>query len=237
MAVLDSGADLVHPDLAANIWVNPGEIAGDGIDNDGNGYVDDINGIDPFDGDVDPTDIDGHGTHVSGTIAAVGDNGIGITGINWNAKIMPVRVCGVVVCSGAAILEGIDYVTTMKSQGTNIVASNNSYGGGGASFAIQNAIQANINVGVPFVAAAGNNGLNNDFFPFFPANYDLDGIISVAATDNRDQLAFFSNYGAAGVDIAAPGVNTLSTVISTAQDLVDALTAAHDRGIGDPARA
>ena len=210
IAVLDSGADLTHPDLVANIWVNPGEIAGDGIDNDNNGYVDDINGIDPFDGDVDPTDIDGHGTHVAGTIAAVGDNGIGITGINWNSKIMPVRVCGVVVCSGAAILEGVDYVTTMKSNGINIVVSNNSYGGGGPSFALQNAIQANINAGVPFVAAAGNNGSNNDFFPFYPANYDLDGIISVAATDSRDQLAGFSNFGAAGVDIAAPGVDTLS---------------------------
>ena len=210
IAVLDSGADLLHPDLAANLWVNPAEIAGDGIDNDNNGYIDDINGIDPFDGDVDPTDIDGHGTHVAGTIAAVGDNGLGITGINWNSKIMPIRVCGVVVCSGTAILEGVDYVTTMKSAGINIVVSNNSYGGGGPSFALQNAIQANIDAGVPFVAAAGNNGSNNDFAPFYPANYDLDGIISVAATDNRDQLSFFSNFGAAGVDIAAPGEDTLS---------------------------
>ena len=131
IAVLDSGIDLTHPDLVGNLWVNPGEIPGDGIDNDGNGYIDDINGIDAFNGDTVPQDADGHGTHTAGTTAAIGNNGLGTAGINWNAKIMPIQVCGVVVCSGAAILEGIDYVTTMKNVfGINIVVSNNSYGGG-----------------------------------------------------------------------------------------------------------
>ena len=125
-----------HPDLQANLWVNPGEIAGDGVDNDGNGYIDDINGIDPFEGDSVPQDQFGHGTHVSGTIAAVGDNGIGVTGVNWNAKIMTLRV-GDNFLSGSAIIESLNYIVTMKTIfGINIVVSNNSWGGGGFSQAL-----------------------------------------------------------------------------------------------------
>ncbi len=215
IAILDSGVDYTHPDLASNMWINPGEIAGDGIDNDGNGYVDDIYGIDPGEGDTDPFDNDGHGTHVAGTTAAVGNNGIGITGINWNSQIMSLKVGDAnSLIPNTAVIEALDYIVTMKTTyGINIVVSNNSYGGGGPSFALQNAIQASIDVGVPFVAAAGNNGSNNDFFPHFPSNFDLDGIISVASTNHFDQLSFFSNFGAAGVDIAAPGEDTLSTTL------------------------
>lgn len=214
IAVIDSGIDLTHPDLVANLWVNPGEIPGDGIDNDGNGYIDDINGIDPFLGTQSVQDTFGHGTHVSGTIAAVGDNGVGVTGVTWDSKIMTLRVGdNVVGYPVTAIIEAIDYVTMMKRDyGINIVVSNNSYGGFFPSFAMRAAILVNTNEGIPFVASAGNSSLDNDQFPAFPASFDLPGIISVAATDHNDDLATFSNFGLGSVDLAAPGVNILSTI-------------------------
>ncbi len=213
IAVIDSGMDLTHPDIVSNLWVNPGEIAGDGIDNDGNGYVDDINGIDPLGGDTIPQDISGHGTHVGGTTAAVGNNAIGVSGVNWASQIMPIRVCDV-FCSGAGIIEALDYITMMKSNfGINIVVSNNSYGGGFPSLAAQTAIEASINAGIPFVTSAGNSSLDTDVFPQFPASYPLDGIISVASTDHNDQLSTFSNFGLGSVDLAAPGTDVLSTTL------------------------
>ncbi|TWU66700.1 Thermophilic serine proteinase precursor [Crateriforma conspicua] len=213
IAIIDSGVDLTHPDLVDNLWVNPGEIAGDGIDNDGNGYIDDINGIDAFAGDTDPQDAQGHGTHVAGTTAAVGNNATGVTGINWNSKIMALRV-GDVGLSTAAIIESLDYLVTMKTQfGINIVVSNNSYGGSFASAAEMAAIQANIDAGIGFVAAAGNDSTNNDFTPQFPASYPIEEIITVASTDHNDQLSTFSNFGAFSVDVAAPGTNVLSTTL------------------------
>ena len=215
IAVIDSGVDYNHTDLRANMWVNPGEIAGDGIDNDANGYIDDIYGIDPFSGDSDPLDQNGHGTHVAGTTAAVGNNGRGVTGVNWNSKIMALKIgaAGPSVSFLAAI-ESLNYLVTMKTKyGINIVVSNNSYGGPGFSQAFQDAVQATIDVGIAFVAAAGNNGTDNDQQPFYPVGFPLDGIIAVAATDDRDQLANFSNFGVTSVDIAAPGVNILSTTL------------------------
>ncbi|QEG01721.1 Thermophilic serine proteinase precursor [Stieleria maiorica] len=214
VAVIDSGIDLTHPDLVDNLWVNPGEIPGDGIDNDNNGYIDDINGLDPFDGDSVPQDTVGHGTHVSGTIAAVGNNAIGVTGVNWNAKIMTLRVGDVNGIPNTAVIEALDYVTMMKRDfGINVVVTNNSYGGFFPSFAMRDAILVNTNEGIPFVAAAGNSGLNNDQFPAYPASFDLPGIISVAATDDNDDLAVFSNFGLGSVDLAAPGVDILSTTL------------------------
>lgn len=215
IAIIDSGVDYNHTDLRANMWVNPGEIAGDGIDNDANGYIDDIYGIDPFDGDSDPMDLNGHGTHVAGTTAAIGNNGRGVTGVNWNSKIMALKIgaAGPAVSFLAAV-ESLNYLVTMKTQyGINIVVSNNSYGGPGGSQAFQDAIQATIDVGILFVAAAGNNGTNNDQQPFFPTSFPLDGIVAVAATDHNDQLANFSNFGVTSVDIAAPGVDILSTTL------------------------
>ena len=213
IAVIDSGVDIDHPDLVSSLWVNPGEVAGDGIDNDGNGYVDDIHGIDPFAGDSDPDDVNGHGTHVAGTTAATGNNGIGVTGVNWNAQIMALRV-GNQLLSTAAILESLDYITTMKTQfGINVVVSNNSYGGGPPSQAEFAAIQASINAGIGYVTSAGNNASNNDTFPQFPASYDIEEIISVAATDHNDELSVFSNFGLGSVDLAAPGTDVLSTTI------------------------
>ncbi len=214
IAVLDTGVDYNHPDLRANMWINPGEIAGDGIDNDGNGFVDDIYGIDTINADSDPMDDQGHGTHVAGTTAAVGNNGIGVTGVSWNSKIMALKVLGTNGGSTAGIIEAIDYMVTMKTKyGINIVVSNNSYGGGGFSQAFQDAIQASINVGIPFVAAAGNSSTDNDLIPHYPSNYPLDGIIAVSATDNNDRLAGFSQFGLTSVDLAAPGVDVLSTTL------------------------
>ncbi len=215
IAVIDSGVDYNHADLRANMWVNPGEIAGDGLDNDGNGYVDDIYGIDTGLGDSDPMDEDGHGTHVAGTTSAVGNNGIGVNGVNWNAKIMALKATD---ASGglpqSATIEALGYMVRMKTQyGVNVVVSNNSYGGPGFNQASMDAIQASINVGIPFVAAAGNSGTDNDLLPNYPSGYPLDGIISVAASDDQDRMAGFSQFGLNTVDLAAPGVAVLSTTL------------------------
>ncbi|MFO0897057.1 MAG: S8 family serine peptidase [Pirellulales bacterium] len=213
IASIDTGIDYRHEDLAANIWVNPGEIAGDGIDNDGNGYIDDIHGIDTANGDSDPFDDNGHGTHTAGTMAAEGNNGVGVTGIAWNAKLMALKfLSSAGTGSTSDAIAAIQYMTMMKTRyGVNIVVSNNSWGGGEGSEALREAIAASIDAGILFVAAAGNLGSNNDQFPTYPANFDLEGLVSVAATDHRDALASFSNYGATTVDLAAPGVDILST--------------------------
>jgi subtilisin family serine protease len=210
---IDTGIDYRHEDLAANMWVNPGEIPGDGIDNDGNGYIDDIHGIDTANGDSDPLDDNGHGTHTAGTMAGVGNNGIGVTGIAWNAKLMALKfLSSAGNGSTSDAIAAIQYMTMMKTRyGVNIVVSNNSWGGGEASEALREAIAASIDAGILFVAAAGNLSSNNDQFPSYPASFDLPGIVSVAATDHRDVLASFTNYGANSVDLAAPGVDILST--------------------------
>lgn len=208
IGVIDTGVDYTHPDLINNIWTNPGEIAGDGIDNDGNGYVDDVHGYDFANNDGDPYDDNGHGTHVSGTIAADGNNGIGVTGVSWNAQIMGIKFLdanGFGDTFGA--IQSVEYATLMGVQLTN-----NSWGGGGYSQGLYDAIAAAGAAGQLFIAAAGNESNNNDSFPAYPASYNLDNIISVAATDHNDQLAGFSNYGATTVDLAAPGVSVYSTM-------------------------
>ena len=218
IAVIDSGADYTHPDLAANMWTNPGEIAGNFIDDDGNGFIDDTIGWDFAFDDNDPMDGDGHGTHVSGTIGAVGDNGTGVAGVNWDVTIMPVKFLddtGSGTTSDA--IDAINYVTMMKQAGHNIIATNNSWGGGGFSQALKDAIQLGGNEDVLFVAAAGNGGIdgigdNNDLTPFYPSNYNLDSIISVASTDRNDNRSIFSNFGAVSVDLAAPGSSIRSTL-------------------------
>jgi subtilisin family serine protease len=222
VADIDSGMDMTHPDLAANVWTNPGEIPGNGIDDDGNGYIDDAHGWDFAWDDNDPSDSDvicgGHGTHTSGTIGARGNNGIGVTGINWNVKIMPLKVFRTyffVLCSATSsdIISAIEYATMM-----GVRVSNNSYGSSSYSQAEFDAIQASRSV---FVAAAGNEGTNNDIAPSYPASYDLNNIISVAATDHNDALASFSNYGVTSVDLVAPGVNILSTTPNNTYSLFD----------------
>jgi subtilisin family serine protease len=216
VAVIDTGVDYGHEDLRGNMWRNPHEIAGDGIDNDGNGYADDLAGIDAINIDSDPMDDDSHGTHVAGTVGAVGNNGIGVTGVAWDVRIMALKFLGPNGGSTAGAIECINYVTAMKLRGENIVASNNSWGGGGFSAALRDAIDAQGDVGVLFVAASGNGGADGlgddiDFGPDYPTSFPSEHIIGVGATDDQDLISEFSNYGITSVDLAAPGVGILST--------------------------
>lgn len=216
VAVIDSGVDPVHPDLAANIWVNPLEKAGNGKDDDGNGYRDDIHGYDFDGGSPDSSDSGYHGTHVSGTIAAVGNNGAGVIGISDKVKILPLRISSDgEEFSTFAEIEALDYATALRNRGVNIVAINASYGGGYPSDTEQDAIQAAGDAGIIMVCAAGNDGLNNDNYPHYPASYQLSNQIVVAASTSTDSLASFSDYGANTVNLAAPGVSILSTQPST----------------------
>ena len=214
VAVLDTGIDLNHPDLVANLWTNPGEIAGDGIDNDNNGKIDDLHGYDFADNIADPSDADLHGTHVSGIIAAVANNNAGVVGAAFSAHIMMLKVSA----DGSSIdtaaeLAALNYVVMMKNRGVNIVAINASFGGPTYSAAESNGILAAGNVGVVFCAAAGNGtpGTNNSVAPVYPASYRLTNMIVVAASDENDNLASFSNFGTT-VDLAAPGTDIYSTV-------------------------
>ena len=207
VGVIDTGLDYNHPDIAGNVWVNTGEIANNGIDDDNNGYIDDTRGWDFVNNDNDPFDDNDHGTHVSGTIAAVGNNGIGVAGVNWSAQIMPLKFLSAQGSGTTAdAISALDYAVMMGARITN-----NSWGGGAFSQALFDSIAAAQTAGHLFVAAAGNDGVNTDITPSYPASYNLDNIISVAATDDNDALATFSNFGAVTVDLGAPGVAILST--------------------------
>lgn len=213
VADIDTGVDYTHPDLAASMWKNLGEIPANDIDDDGNGYVDDVYGIDACNRDADPMDDHGHGTHTAGTIAAVGDNGVGVTGVAWKAKVMAlkfIRAIGGGYDSEA--IACINYAIARKLAGVNVVAINASWGGGGGSQALKDAIDAAGAAGIVFVAAAGNDNVDTDGAPHYPSSFDSDTIVSVAATDRFDARAPFSNWGAESVDLAAPGVGVLSTV-------------------------
>ncbi|MEW6218062.1 MAG: S8 family serine peptidase [Thermodesulfobacteriota bacterium] len=214
VAVLDTGVNYLHPDLDDNLWRNPGEIPDNGVDDDGNGYVDDVFGIDTGNGDTDPMDDHGHGTHVSGTVAAEGGNGQGVAGVNWNARVMAVKgfaADGYMYTD--AELEALDYILMMRLRGENVVAVNASFGCYGCFDAIEKAAIETLGAaGVVFVAAAGNDGTNNDTEPHYPSSYDCPNLLSVAATDSSDNLAGFSNYGPTSVDLGAPGQEVLSTV-------------------------
>jgi len=214
VAVIDTGIDYTHPDLAANAWRNPGEVAGDRIDNDGNGFVDDVYGWDFANNDANPMDDEGHGTHVAGTIGAVGDNGTGVVGVNWQVSIMALKFLG---ANGSgttsAAVAAVNYATRMRRDfGVNVVATNNSWGGGGFSAALRDAIAAGGDAGILFVAAAGNDAANTDVAPEYPASYAGTAVMSVAATDRSNRLSSFSNFGATSVDLGAPGSSILSTV-------------------------
>jgi subtilisin family serine protease len=217
IAVIDTGVEYSHVDLSGNMWTNPGEIAGNGVDDDNNGYVDDVYGWDFYNHDNDPMDDHSHGTHCAGTIAALGNNGIGVVGVNWEAKVMALKFLS---ASGSGdtsdAVSAVEYAIMMKlDYGTPIIALSNSWGGGGFSQAMKDAIEAADTAGILFVAAAGNDyGSDNDVIPYYPASYDVSNVISVAATDHNDNLASFSNFGASTVDLGAPGVNILSTVLS-----------------------
>ena len=221
VAIIDTGVDYQHPDLINNMWVNQIEKDGtEGIDDDNNGYIDDIYGYDfasnnEGENDSDPIDIHGHGTHIAGTIGAQGDNGNGVVGINWNVSIMALKVQQP---NGgfwdSDILEALDYINIMKDKGVNIVAINASYSGpdGEQNDTMNDEIKALSSKGILFCAAAGNYSNNNDSDAAeYPATYNADNIIAVAATDKNDALATFSGYGATSVDIGAPGVDIYST--------------------------
>lgn len=208
VAVVDSGLDFNHPEFASNVWTNPNEIANNGIDDDGNGYVDDVRGWDFVNNDNNPMDDNNHGTHVAGTIAAQGNNGIGVVGVNWNARIMPLKFMNNL--GRGTVANAISAINYAVANGA--VVSNHSWGGTGFSTALSNAIaRANV-AGHLVIAAAGNSGNNSDISPIFPGAFDLPNIISVAATDQNDGLANFSNFGANSVDLGAPGVAIVSTV-------------------------
>jgi len=208
VAVIDTGIDYLHPDLADNMWVNTDEIPGNGLDDDLNGYIDDIYGYDFVQDDSDPSDAAGHGTHCAGTIAGVGDNGLGIAGVNWRCKVMAVRFLDAMGFGDTDdAIEAINYAV---ANGAKILS--NSWGGGGSSSSLKAAIINARDQGVLFVAAAGNWGMNNDLERFYPASFKVSNVISVAATDDRDSRAFFSNYGAGSVHLGAPGVNIVSSV-------------------------
>ena len=216
VAVIDTGIDVTHPDLIANLWVNPGEIAGNGIDDDANGYIDDVHGINAITRTGNLMDDAGHGTHVSGTITGTGNNATGVVGVSWNTKVIGCKFLNSTGSGSTSdAVECLNYLVNLKTRSNNpvdILLSNNSWGSGGGSQALYDAIVASQNAGMLFIAAAGNSGTNNDTTPDYPSNYDLPSIISVAATDHDDVIPYFSNYGKNSVEVAAPGVNIVSTV-------------------------
>src|SRR5215211_4181477 len=234
VAVIDTGVDFSHPDLAGRRWVNPGESGGgketNGIDDDGNGFVDDVNGADFLNNDGNPFDDHGHGTHVSGTIAA-SVNGQGVVGVAPNVKIMALKFL-----TGGSISDAIEAITYAKSKGAKI--SNNSWGCYCFSQALKDSIDASASL---FVAAAGNDDNDNDTNPFYPASYTSNNILSVAAVDRQGNRALFSfgasNYGATSVDISAPGKDILSTWPGNAYAYLEGTSMASPHAAGAAALA
>ena len=237
VGVIDTGVDYNHPDLAANIWVNPGEncpgCRTDNVDNDGNGYVDDWHGWDFVNNDNDPFDDHGHGTHVAGTIGAVGDNGRGVAGVNWTVKIMPLKFLDANGSGDAAdAVRAVLYASAMGAKVTN-----NSWGGDGYSQALADAIADADSRGSLFVAAAGNSFTNTDSSPNYPSGYELPNVVAVAATDQNDARAWFSNYGRRSVDLGAPGTNILSTQPGASYQYLDGTSMATPHVAGAAALA
>jgi len=228
VAVMDTGADLAHADLAPQLWQNPGEIGGNGVDDDANGFVDDVSGFDFVTGDPDPSDaLDGHGTHTAGTALARGDDGFGVTGVSQRASLMVLRVCAPGGCQLADEIQAINYA---GNNGADVL--NGSLGGlGSAPPDEHNAIFSH--PGTLFVFSAGNGefppplgdgvGDDNEVHPIFPCNHapdqagEVDNVICVAATTQTDARAGFSNFGAVSVDLGAPGTDVLSGSIFQAQ--------------------
>ncbi|WP_413289509.1 S8 family serine peptidase [Bdellovibrio sp. HCB337] len=242
VAVIDTGVDYTNADLTPNMWTNNAELNGKaGIDDDGNGVVDDVYGYNAINNSGDPKDDHGHGSHCSGTIGAKGDDGKGIVGVAWNTRIMGVKFLD---ANGSGTLEnaikGIEYATKM---GAKIMS--NSWGGGGFSQTLKDAIEASNTAGALFVAAAGNEANNNDANPSYPASYQIANVLSVAAVDNKGNIASFSNYGKTSVHVGAPGVNILSTTTNGYESWsgtsmatphvsgIAALLASHDRNLSN----
>jgi subtilisin family serine protease len=215
IGVIDEGVHIGHADLKANVFANPGEIAGNGIDDDGNGRIDDINGWDFVSNDASVFDgqADDHGTHVAGTIGAKGGNGTGVAGVCWDLKIVTGKFLGTGGGTTANAILAVDYMTDLKTRHSlNMPATSNSWGGGGFSQGLKDAITRAGNANILFVAAAGNSGLNADVSPMYPAAYDNANIISVANIRSDGSLNSGSNYGLVSVDLGAPGTSVFSTV-------------------------
>jgi subtilisin family serine protease len=219
VGIIDEGFQPNHVDLADQVWINPFDPV-NGRDDDGNGYVDDVNGYDFANGDNTVYDgtqssnntVDNHGTHVAGTIGAIGGNGRGVVGINWRVTLISGKFLGRTGGTTANAVKAIDYFTDLKLRhGLNIVATNNSWGGGGFSQALRDAIERANQAGILFIAAAGNNGANNDTTPNYPSNYTNANVIAVASITSTGARSSFSNFGATTVDIGAPGSGIIST--------------------------
>jgi subtilisin family serine protease len=210
IAVIDSGVDYNHEDLKANMWTNQGEIPGNGLDDDGNGYIDDYFGWNAVDGNGDPMDDmnDAHGTHVAGIIGAVGNNGIGISGVCWNCRIMALKF----MSESGTLSDEIKCIEYAIKNGAHII--NGSYGDYEFARTERAALMRARDAGILCAFAAGNKGYDNDDHHHYPSSYDLDNIIAVAYSTRKDELNEWSNYGPASVDIAAPGTHILSTMPS-----------------------
>jgi subtilisin family serine protease len=245
VAVIDSGIDYTHPDLTANMWRNEADCNNNGIDDDGNGYIDDCYGIDTFNDDSDPMDDNNHGTHVAGIIGAVGNNSLGVTGIAWNVRIMACKFMGADGFGTVAdAIDCLEYVQTMKDRGVNIVATNNSWGSYGYSQALFDAVNAHLQRGILFITAAGNGWGSDDIVQAYPATLYLPNVISVAATGRGGCKSNESRWGKRTVHIGAPGENILSTTIGNTYSTYSgtSMAAAHVTGVAaliaahDPAK-
>jgi subtilisin family serine protease len=213
VGIIDTGVMYTHSDLVQNMWVNPNEIAGNSIDDDGNGIIDDIYGLNAITNTGVPLDDNGHGTHVAGTIGAAGNNSLGVVGVNWSVKMI---ACKFLSASGggstADAIQCLDYLTDLKTiRGINIIASNNSWGGGGASVALSQAILRAQTAGILFIGAAGNSNIDISSGGSYPAFYNTANMITVASTTSSGTISSFSNYSTSIVHIAAPGSSIRST--------------------------
>ncbi|HTE42091.1 MAG TPA: S8 family serine peptidase, partial [Steroidobacteraceae bacterium] len=222
IAVIDSGIDYTHEDLAANIYTNTAECDNDGVDDDNNGYVDDCHGIDTANDDSDPMDDRDHGTHVAGTIGAVGNNGVGVVGVAWNVRMLP---CKFLDETGngttAAAIECLDYLAMLRDRGVNIVASNNSWGGGGPSRALDEAVVAQRQRNILTIAAAGNYMVDVDKEPGYPCSIDSSNVICVGSSSLDDSRDFYTNWGVRTLAVQAPGASIWSTVPGNKYDAKD----------------
>jgi subtilisin family serine protease len=212
VAVIDTGIDYTHPDLSANMFRNEADCNANGVDDEGNGFIDDCHGINTVNTERDPLDDHNHGTHVAGTIGGVGNNGVGVTGVNWNVRMM---ACKFLNAAGSGSTAGavscLNYIALMKDRGVNIIATNNSWGGGGFSQALYDAIEGQRQRGILFIAAAGNSNTDTDATPGYPAGYDVPNVIAVAATTRTDARSSFSSFGRRTVHLGAPGSAIVST--------------------------
>jgi subtilisin family serine protease len=215
VGIIDEGYFYNHEDLAANSGRNPGEVAGNGVDDDGNGYVDDVTGWDFAGGDNSNFDgtTDDHGTHVAGTIGGVGGNGKGVAGVCWSIKLFNAKFLGRNGGTTANAVKAVDYMTDLKVRhGINLVATSNSWGGGGFSQALQDAIERANTAGILFIAAAGNSAYDCEVSSCYPGEYPNANVISVASITSSGAISSFSNYGSTTVDLGAPGSGVYSTV-------------------------